>query len=525
MTCRDGGKAGLGSGVPAVARSMDEQGGRMAHVPRPVTASLRECNAPHTSRSTCLTSASPERLPRGGTTLQLCGRTRDVPTPFRVVIWVTTAVTTPLRVEARERPSLLAIERDRAERLLNAVRLVVLLLLAAAALAYATTLPPALNRVNLLLLIPTIAWTIGQYWIFYDRPMLPAWLALANPVVDVTAVTTVLGAYGFAAGAELALKTPIFGGYFIILAALPVASSTRKAGAVAALAVAGYGALVAAFFLSGGLTTVFNPVQAAATSAVSPLDEGAKLLLLACAGAVATYATHWQERLSRRYDDAARASEKLQTRLDQARLQALKLQLQPHFLFNTLNTITALVHTDPHSAERMISGLSELLRISLGTAGEQEVPLERELDVLRHYLDIQQVRFQDRLSVSFDVDRDAPRAFVPNLLLQPLVENAIKHGIGPRAAAGHIVISAHRRNGVLALEVSDDGVGAATGGEASDARREGVGLGNSRARLQSLYGDAHRFEVGPRSAGGFRVHIEIPYFTEPRPLRGEAGLP
>ena len=112
---------------------------------------------------------------------------------------MTSAVTFPPRPGAGDRPSLLAIERDRAERLLNAVRLVVLLLLAAAALAYATTLPPALNRVNLLLLIPTLAWTMGQYWLFYDRPMLPAWLAMANPVVDVIAVTTVLGAYGFAA--------------------------------------------------------------------------------------------------------------------------------------------------------------------------------------------------------------------------------------------------------------------------------------------------------------------------------------
>jgi hypothetical protein len=420
-----------------------------------------------------------------------------------------------------DRPSLLAIERDRAERLLNAVRLVVLLLLAAAALAYATTLPPALNQVNVALLIPTIAWTIGQYRLFYDRPMLPAWLALANPVVDVTAVTAVLAAYGFAAGPVLALRTPIFGAYFIILAALPVASSTRKAAAVSALAVVGYGAVVGTFLLSGRLTTVFNPVLAAAMPAVSPLDEGARVLLLACAGAVATYATHWQERLSRRYAEAARESELLQARLDQARLQALKLQLQPHFLFNTLNTITALVHTDPRTAERMVSGLSELLRISLGTAGDQEVPLERELEVLRHYLDIQQVRFQDRLTVSFDVDGEAPQAFVPNLLLQPLVENAIKHGIGPRAAAGHIAIAAHRRNGMLALEVSDDGVG-----ERPDTiRREGVGLGNSRARLQSLYGDACRFEAGSGDRGGFHVYIEIPFLTRPRTPRAEGSPP
>jgi signal transduction histidine kinase len=429
---------------------------------------------------------------------------------------------------ALDEPSLLAIERDRAERLLNGVRLVVLVLLAMAAMAYAPTLPPALNRVNVSLLIPTIAWTLLQYRLLYDRAMLPGWLSLVNPIVDLSAVSTVLAAYGIAYAPDLALKTPMFAVYFIILAALPVASSTRKAAAVAALAVAEYAGVLAWFYWSGALTTVRSPLQASATAAVSPLDEGAKILLLACAGAVATYATRWQERLTMRYSQAAHESEQLQARLDLAQLQALKLQLQPHFLFNTLNTITALVHTDPQAAERMVSGLSELLRFSLGSAGEQEVPLERELEVLRHYLDIQQVRFRDRLSVRFDVGDDAARAYVPNLLLQPLVENAIKHGIGPRAAAGCITIAAHRDNGVLALEVSDDGVG-----EPRDVvRREGVGLGNARARLRSLYGDAHRFDAGvPAGTGmedrmGFRVCIEIPFHTRaPEARDGGASAP
>jgi len=422
-----------------------------------------------------------------------------------------------------EQPTLLAIERDRAERLLNAVRLVVLLLLGGAALAYAPTLPPTLNRVNVALLIPTISWTLVQYRLLYERPMLPRWLSLLNPIVDLTAVTAVLGAYGFTYSPELALKTPMFAAYFIILAALPVASTTRKAALVATLVVAEYGTLIALFGWSGRLATVRSPVQASAAAAVSPLDEGAKILMLVCAGAVAIYATRWQERLTRRYSEATRESAQLQVRLDDAQLHALKLQLQPHFLFNTLNTITALVHTDPQAAERMVSGLSALLRFSLGSAGEQEVPLERELEVLRHYLDIQQVRFHDRLSISFEVDDEAGRAYVPNLLLQPLVENAIKHGIGPRAAAGHIAIRAHRHDGVLALEVSDDGVG-----EPLDVlRREGVGLGNSRARLKSLYGDAHRFDAGPREAWqkgerGFRVYIEIPFHTRPREQRLDA---
>jgi sensor histidine kinase YesM len=381
--------------------------------------------------------------------------------------------------------------------------------------------------------MPTLAWTVMQYRLLYDRPMLPSWLSFVNPIVDLTAVTTVLAAYGFAYSPELALKTPIFAAYFIIIAALPVASSTRKAAAVSALAFAAYVILVGAFLWSGRLTMVLSPVQASASAAVSPLDEGAKILLLACAGAVATYATRWQERLTRRYSQATRESAQLQARLDLSQLQALKLQLQPHFLFNTLNTITALMHTDPQAAERMVSGLSELLRFSLGSAGEQEVPLERELEVLRHYLDIQQVRFHDRLRVSFQVDSEVERAYVPNLLLQPLVENAIKHGVGPRAAAGRIAISARRRNGVLELEVRDDGVGEPPGAE----RREGVGLGNSRARLRSLYGDEHRFEVGPPPADtaeapgarakparrGFRVYIEIPFHTTPQPSRGAVG--
>lgn len=410
-----------------------------------------------------------------------------------------------------EVPTPLAAERDRAERLLNAVRLVVLLLLAVAAFAYSRTLPAVLTRVNLILLVPMLAWTVSQYRLFYSRPMLPEWLALANPVVDVTAVTALLAGYGFAYDPALALKSPIVAAYFIILAALPVASSTRKAATVSALVVCGYGALVIAFLSGGGLTLVASPVQASASPAVSPLDEGAKLLLLACAGAVATYATRWQERLTMRHAELAHASARLQSRLDDARLQSLKLQLQPHFLFNTLNAITALVHTDPEGAERMIAGLSDLLRLSLGSAGEQEVPLERELEILRSYLEIQQVRFQDRLQVSLEVEPDTRGALVPNLLLQPLVENAIRHGIGPRVAGGRIAVAGRRRHDRLALEVVDDGVGDSR----SVPRREGVGLGNARERLQSLYGDAHRFEAGGRDHHGFRVYIEIPWHTMP----------
>jgi LytS/YehU family sensor histidine kinase len=158
----------------------------------------------------------------------------------------------------------------------------------------------------------------------------------------------------------------------------------------------------------------------------------------------------------------------------------------------------------------MVSGLSELLRVSLGSAGEQEVTLARELEVLRHYVDIQQVRFQDRLSVAIDAPAEVDHALVPNLILQPLVENAIKHGLSPRAAAGHIEVLARREGDRLLLTVRDDGIGE------SDLvpRREGVGLANARARLITLYGESHRFDAG-NVHPGFRVVIEIPWHVEP----------
>jgi signal transduction histidine kinase len=407
--------------------------------------------------------------------------------------------------------TLLALERDRAERFLNAVRLVVLALLAVAALIYSPSLTTPLNRVNVLVLAPALTWTVVQYPLFYARHLLPPWLSLVNSVVDISAASAIIGGYALASSPALALKTPILAAYFVILAALPVASTTRKAALVSVLAVAEYTALVFIFAASGTLALIMNPVRASMSGGVSPLDEGAKILLLACAGAVATYATRWQERLANRYAHAARERVRLQSRLAESQLEALKLQLHPHFLFNTLNAITALIHRDPGRAEQMVTGLSELLRVSLGSAGVQEVPLARELEILEYYVDIQQVRFRDRLTVTIDAEPDTQRALVPNLILQPLVENAIKHGIAPRAAAGHIDVVARRRDGVLVLAVRDDGVGESV----IEERREGVGLANSRARLTSLYGDAQRFSAAGRPGGGFSVEIELPFHTEP----------
>ena len=416
---------------------------------------------------------------------------------------------TKQRVESAEPARhLLDIQRERAERLLNGVRAGVLVLLAIAALAYAPSLTPALNRVNVLVLTPTLAWTVAQYLIFYRRERLPGWLSIANPVVDITGVSAIILGYALAQSAALALKTPIFLSYFVILAARPIASSTARAAFVAALAVGQYALLVQYFVTSGRIATT-SPLAAPGVSGVSLLDESAKVLLLALAGAVATYATAWHERLAISYFRQARDREQLEARLERAQLQTLKLQLQPHFLFNTLNTITALISVDPRVAERMVSGLSELLRLSLRNAGEQEVPLSRELELLEHYVEIQQIRFRDRLTVTLEVAPEAMHALVPNFILQPLVENAIRHGIGPRAAPGHVDVRAYRENGSLHLRVADNGVGVRA--RPSEPAHDGIGLGNTKARLEHLYGKEHEFSARGGSNGGFVVDIVIPF--------------
>ncbi|HEU0078668.1 MAG TPA: histidine kinase, partial [Longimicrobiaceae bacterium] len=181
----------------------------------------------------------------------------------------------------------------------------------------------------------------------------------------------------------------------------------------------------------------------------------------------------------RKYRDRELQASQLEAQLARAQLEALRSQIQPHFLFNTLNTISELVHESPDAADRMIVRLGDLLRLSVDNAGTQEVTLRRELDFLRAYLEIEQARFRDRLSVRLAIDPDTLDARVPNLLLQPLVENAIRQGIAERAGPGSIEVSAGREDGRLRLEVRDDGGGLPAGG----AVRERVGLGNTRARL------------------------------------------
>jgi LytS/YehU family sensor histidine kinase len=178
--------------------------------------------------------------------------------------------------------------------------------------------------------------------------------------------------------------------------------------------------------------------------------------------------------------------------------------LQPHFLFNTLNTIAELVHDDPESADRMIAGLSELLRKTLDLGEAQDVTLDEELRVLDLYLDIQRIRFGERLQVLLDVPDDARAARVPPLLLQPLVENSIRHGLAASSSAGRIEIRARRAQRRLTIDIVDDGESIAA------AAPKGIGLSNVRARLEALYGDAFSLELTPAMARGTHVRIDIP---------------
>jgi signal transduction histidine kinase len=228
---------------------------------------------------------------------------------------------------------------------------------------------------------------------------------------------------------------------------------------------------------------------------------------------------------ARESHDRELRTSKLEARLAEAQLQVLRLQLHPHFLFNTLHTISALMHKDLKAADRMLALLGDLLRDSFEKVGAQEVTLKQELGFLDRYLEIERTRFRDRLTVVFDVDPQTLDAEIPNLILQPLVENAIRHGIGRRHEAGRIEIVARVDNGRLDLRIRDDGPGIRAPRET--ALRTGVGLANTQARLQQLYGLGHQFDLRNRPEGGLEVALELPYRvrTEPRPAPASDAAP
>jgi len=204
-----------------------------------------------------------------------------------------------------------------------------------------------------------------------------------------------------------------------------------------------------------------------------------------------------------------KASE-LRTQLVQSQLEALKMQVQPHFLFNTLHSISALLSKDTEGARKMITRLGDFLRLTLENSGTQEVTLQQEIEFLNGYLEIERIRFQDRLTTDIRVDPDVLDVRVPNLILQPIVENAMRHAIG-NSTSGRVEVTAAPRNGVVRIEVKDNGPGIQAE-QLVEARRGrgGVGLANTQARLAGMYGDAAHFELSNNPTGGLVVALEIP---------------
>src|SRR5271168_5101639 len=207
------------------------------------------------------------------------------------------------------------------------------------------------------------------------------------------------------------------------------------------------------------------------------------------------------------------AAAELQTKLAEAQLENLRLQLQPHFLFNTLNTISSVMYEDVPAADAMLTQLSGLLRLTLRTANSHEIPLAQELEITRLYLQIMQKRFESNLRVTYSVDAALEDSLVPQLILQPLVENSLRHGLKDGGAGIDISIGARRENGSLILQVADTGTGFGTqGGEA--AMNRGVGLANIRGRLERLYGSEQEFAIANRPAGGAEVTLRVPFHVE-----------
>lgn len=219
-----------------------------------------------------------------------------------------------------------------------------------------------------------------------------------------------------------------------------------------------------------------------------------------------------------RYYNKFRAGElrasKLEARLAQTRLKILQMQLHPHFLFNTHNAIAELIHKDPSAAERMVENLSDLLRMSLNKLNVEEVSLQQELEFLNKYLEIEQTRFHDRLKIKKTIAPDTLDATVPNMILQPLIENAVKHGIAPLLEGGTIEIRTIKENGNLRVEICDDGVGAAK------EIVEGIGISNTRTRLKQLYYGAHEFTIESNKIRGTSVNLTVPFkIYEPKRIK------
>ncbi|MEP6570476.1 MAG: histidine kinase [Acidobacteriota bacterium] len=216
----------------------------------------------------------------------------------------------------------------------------------------------------------------------------------------------------------------------------------------------------------------------------------------------------------RRYREGQFKTLQLEAQLSQAQLQALKMQLHPHFLFNTLHSISALLNKDVESARKMITRLGDFLRLTLENSGSQEVTLQQEMEFLSCYLEIERIRFQNRLVTRVDLGERTLVAKVPNLILQPIVENAIRHGIASRSTPGSIDIAAKQLGGRLRIQVRDNGPGLPDHRTSQNQFKKGLGLANTETRLKQLYGADHLFDLSNDPAGGLIVTLEIPFHTD-----------
>jgi len=240
---------------------------------------------------------------------------------------------------------------------------------------------------------------------------------------------------------------------------------------------------------------------------VANFSEGMGIYLLI---ALTSYAIRYY----RQYREGQLKTLQLESQLSLAQLQALKMQLHPHFLFNTLHSISALLNKEPDAARKMITRLGDFLRLTLENSGSQEVTLEQEMAFLACYLEIERIRFQNRLVTRMDLGDKTLDAKVPNLILQPIVENAIRYGIAPRSTPGLLEIEAKQLNGKLRIQVRDNGPGLPEHRNSQNQFKKGLGLANTETRLTRLYGADHLFDLTNDPAGGLIVTLEIPFHTD-----------
>jgi signal transduction histidine kinase len=215
----------------------------------------------------------------------------------------------------------------------------------------------------------------------------------------------------------------------------------------------------------------------------------------------------------RRYRSRELRASHLGAQLAQTKLQLLRMQLQPHFLFNTLNAVSSLMHEDVEAADAMLAALGDLLRAALHSNGAEEVSLREEIELTRCYIDIMKLRFGGGLSATVDVAPETLGALVPNMFLQPLVENAVLHGIAQRPGGGHIELRAEQADGSLVVTIVDDGPGLPADWGDGGGRNYGVGLSNTHSRLRRLYGNRQRVEISNRPEGGLCLRLTIPLHT------------